>query len=150
MSKFKAGDLVYYPPLGNGIYRLEETAFGMLTLRILKDDFLEELFRADGKIRERENQQLLEQARSLKLEDAPPKPTSSEIIQAMLNKGEKSVPCWVSDCNEQPNASCPWAYIKMIIKQNDKILFMDERGVKWKYATPFDPKTDQPITELPE
>ena len=56
MSKFKAGDLVYYPPLGNDIYRLEETDFGMLTLRILKDDFLEELFRADGKIRERENQ----------------------------------------------------------------------------------------------
>ena len=161
MSKFKAGDLVYYPQLGHGIYRLQETGLDVWPLIIRRDYFSKKRFRADGKIfgsdkaatifhATPEVHEQLERLYGVEFEKPSVKPTSLEIIQAMLNKGEKSVPCWVSDSNEQPNASCPWAYIKMIIKQNDQILFVDEQGVKWKYATPFDPKTDQPITELPE
>ena len=116
-EKFKVGDLVYYPQLGHGIFTLK-MSYNLLNypVRISKGDFDELTFTADGKLYEDdkaatifhatpENQRLLEQLHGIKLEDAPVKPTSHEIIKAMLERGDKSVDCWVSDTVKEPTSS---------------------------------------------
>ena len=164
MNKFKVGDPVYYPEKGNKVFTLENV-YGCKNetypLCIKIDGYTEVAFTEEGlkyKYHDLprllhatpEAQKQLERLYGVEFEAPPPKPTSREIVQAFLDKGELSVPCWVSDSNEQPNADCIWVYIKQIIDERHPFVFVDERGNKWRYATPFDHTTLQAITELPE
>ena len=74
------------------------------------------------------------------------KPTSREIIQAMLARGDKPVACWVSNYDANPTIIYPWTFIVSVSDDG----FIDEWGSTWKIATPYDPRTGTEITELPE
>ena len=164
MNKFKVGDPVYYPEKGNKVFTLENV-YGCKNetypLCIKIDGYTEVAFTEEGlkyKYHDLprllhatpEVQEQLERLYGVEFEKPPVKPTSKEIVQAMLDKGEKSVPSWVSDCKEHPTADCTWVYIKKIVEGNVQSIFVDERGEEWMYVTPFNPATDEPITELPE
>ena len=95
-----------------------------------------------------EKQKQLEDLHGIKLEDAPFKPTSKEIVKAYLDKGDKGVCCWVSESNEQPGFFSSWVFIKQVV--DSEYPFVDSDGWNWKHATPFDHTTLQPITELPK
>ena len=76
-------------------------------------------------------------------------PTSREIIQAMLERGDKSVSCWVSNSSEHPDHYNFWVFINDY-SEGLEFPYEDTEGEQWKFATPFDHTTFQPITELPE
>lgn len=90
-----------------------------------------------------ENKEKLEALYGVEFE---PLPTSRDIIKAMFKRGDKYVCCWVSDSAKCPSESNPFSLIKGIIEGG----YIPMGGVVWKYATPFDPRTGQPITELPQ
>lgn len=156
MSKFKAGDLVYYPQMGCGIFTLQAVRKSiMYPIKICRDDFAEFLTE-DGKLYDHdqaamifhatpENHELLEKLYGVEFEKPPVKLTSREIIQAMFKRGDRSVTCWVSDTNENPDSHHTWAFIRSV---SDK-LFIDKDGSAWRFATPFDRRTGEAITELP-
>lgn len=160
-DEFKAGDLVYYPSVSTQVFLLEyyrDSGCGTYPLCIkfdkdVSEPFTEEGLRYPTNVMPKlfhatlENQALLEQLYGMKFEPAPVEPTSKEIIKKMLGRGDKAVPCWVSDVNENPSADYAWAYIVQVVEGREP--FVGKNGSQWRYATPFDPKTEQPITELP-
>lgn len=82
----------------------------------------------------------------LVVSEQPTKPTSKDIIRAMHKSGIAYVPCWVSDSTEHPTPDDVWVFIQFA---NDEF-YLDDTGVRWKYATPFDHTTGKEITEIPE
>lgn len=161
MSKFKVGDKVYYPDMGTKVFQLEEcNSLGNYPVCIYfgdgDSDF--ESFTSEGLAHRRnklpqilhatkENQAKLEVFHGIKFEKPPVVPTSREIVKAMLARGDKYVCCWVSDGVETPTAENEWAYISDYM--DDSFPFTVSSGSGWKYATPFNPRTGEPITELP-
>ena len=153
MNKFKIGDKVYFPKESNKVFTIEDTEctvsyplrFGAITFtrdgRRHTRDITPSLFHATP-----ENKAKLEALYGVEFETPPVKPTSREIIKAMLARGDKSVCCWVSDSREDPTSSYSWTFI---ISAFNNVL-IDEGGRIWKYATPFNPRTGETITELPE
>ena len=93
---------------------------------------------------------LVEYKDSMNLADqpAPVKPSSYEIIKALLDSGKKAVPCWVSDLKDVPTAESRWVLIKEVIV--GKYPYVNVDGAEWKFATPFDLDSEEAITELPE
>lgn len=83
----------------------------------------------------------------LVVSEQPTKPTSREIIKAMLERGDKYVPCYVSRTYDPPNEG---SYLDFIVCVHNDGRFYNQLMSAWKYATPFDPRTGQPITELPQ
>lgn len=157
MKEFKVGDKVYFPYYGTDIFEVKPNEFnenlekyplmiGSKTFtihgKIFDQSCLQDIFHATP-----ENHELLEKLYGLEFEKPPVKPTSKEIILAMLARGDKCVPCWASDHRENPGAESAWA---CIVGCSDGCYpFALSNGGGWKYATPFDPKTGEPITELP-
>lgn len=93
-----------------------------------------------------ENKEKLEALYGVAFQKPPTKPTSRDIIQALLNSGQKYVPCYVSSGIVAPNGG---SYLDFIVCVHNDGRFYNQLGGGWKYATPFDPKTGQPITEMP-
>lgn len=157
MSEFKVGDKVYVPYYGTGIFIVSTNSYNedldIYPLMIGAQKFtvhgknydygpLQEIFHATP-----ENHELLEKLYGVEFEKPPVKPTSKEIIQAMLARGDKYVCCWVSDFDESPTIENYWAYISAY--RDSPYHFAIPDGSRFKYATPFDPRTGEPITELP-
>ena len=157
-QEFKVGDKVYFPFVDGQIYTLKahdgksyplaiesDSFFESFTLRGYNyaDNHLPSIFHATP-----ETQRLLEQLHGIKLEDAPVKPTSREIIQAKLDGGKPAVPCWVSDIDNQPSVEACWAFVAKVIDGN--FSYKDTNGIRWEFATPFDPDKCEAITELPK
>ena len=88
---------------------------------------------------------LVERKDTMEVADQPTEPTSKDIIRAMHKSGIAYVPCWVSDGYEHPTPDDVWVFVQFA---NDEF-YLDDDGTRWKYATPFDPRTGQPITEMP-
>ena len=160
MSKeFKAGDKVYYPQAGHSIFEVQKHPLIEYALKIYPDNGTAEIFTEDGKRYSAdkavsichttpEKQKQLEELHGIKLEDASVKPTSKEIVKAYLDRGDKNVCCWVSDFVETPTSVNEWVYISDYM--DDSHPFTTPSGCGWKFATPFDHTTLQPITELPK
>ena len=159
--QLKAGDKVYCPHISTQVFQLHNrsgslsyplgiTYYDDGTERFIsftldgfefKDNKTPQLFHATPEMKAK-----LEDLYGIKLEKPPVKPTSREIIQAMLDRGDKFVPCWVSNAHKHPVYVNKWVFICRVGDD----YYLDEAGTKWRYATPFDHKTEQPITELPE
>ena len=160
MNKFKAGDKVYCPQAGHNVFEVQKhSKSSEYSLKIYLDDGTVETFTENGKKYSNdkavsifyatpEKQKQLEALHGIKLEDAPAKPTSLEIIQAMLDIKKLPVPCWASNIDEQPSSINKWVFIDKVVDSNYP--FVGGDGCHWKFAIPFDPTTLQPITELPE
>lgn len=156
MNKFKDGDKVYIPMLSTKVLVVPTNApWGKSPYPI---DIFSTTFTIDGKIREEdklpmifpateENHALLEKLYGVKFEKPPTKPTSRDIIKAMLDRGDEYVPCYVSSGIEAPNGG---SYLDFIVCVHNDGRFYNKLGGGWKYATPFDPRTGEPITELPQ
>ena len=157
MNKFKAGDKVYYPFISDKvltvIYNGDDPQY---PIQVNGFSFT---FTVDGRYTEREsipslihatpkNHALIEELYGIKLEAPPAKPTSREIIQAMLDIKKLPVPCWASNIDEQPSSINKWVFIDKVVDSNYPFVGRDD--CHWKFAIPFDPTTLQPITELPE
>lgn len=164
MSKeFKAGDLVYCPNKSQKVHTLQCREEAHYPLVIYFDDDADaainyQTFTFDGLSMEgdktpdiihatEENHALLEKLYGMKFEAPPVKPTSKDIIQALLKSGHSYVPCYVSSGIEAPNGG---SYLDFIVCVHNDGRFYNQLGGGWKYATPFDPKTGEPITEMPE
>ncbi|SIS08107.1 hypothetical protein SAMN02745664_1244 [Moraxella cuniculi DSM 21768] len=154
MREFKAGDKVYFPKKSNKVLLLEKNE---IVYKVYPFEVCDTVFTVDGKYNTRdalplifhateENHELLEKLYGVEFEAPPVKPTSIEIVQALLARGDKYIPCWVSGSRENPNRHDSWVYIYTISKNR----FIDESGRTWQYATPFDHTAGEAITELPE
>ena len=161
MSKeFKADDLVYYPTMGTQVFQLDacrgrdclpicirfdgdEGDFESFTSTgfVHSTDQLPKIFHATE-----ENHALLEKLYGKEFQKPPTKPTSRDIIKAMLERGDKCVPCYVSDVFDNPFHIHEWTFICTVAYSR----FLANNKESYKYATPFDPRTGQPITEMPE
>ena len=156
MNKFKIGDKVYYPTESNKVFTLEGTGCtvsyplrcGPRTFtkdgRYRVSDITPSLYHATP-----ENKAKLEDFYGIPFEPAPSKPTSKEIIQAMLARGDMYVCCWVSDHEQEPDHRCVCYLISGYDGDEASFPYLLSRGGCWKYATPFNPRTGEEITELP-
>ena len=157
MNKFKIGDKVYFPKESNKVFTIEDTEctvsyplrFGAITFtrdgRRHTRDITPSLFHATP-----ENKAKLEALYGVEFEKPPVKPTSKEIIQAMLARGDMYVCCWVSDHEQEPDHRCVCYLISGYDGDEASFPYLLSRGGCWKYATPFNPRTGETITELPE
>lgn len=160
MKEFKVGDKVYFPALGGNIVELRENESGFAAYTLIAErcgqyrsmdtlgrersvDAVPSIFHATP-----ENHELLEKLYGVEFEKPPTKPTGNEIVQAMLARGDKYVPCWLSDGHQCPNSAQEIDFVTAIA--DDLSYVTTVTGFEWNYATPFDPKTGEPITELPE
>lgn len=162
MSEFKVGDLVYLPALGVAVYQVKENGVFdpmFYPLKAVDGNDAVVVFAKNGRTRvgdglpgvfyaTSENHESLEKLYGVEFEKPPVKPTSREIIQAMLERGDNCVPCWVGDSTDIPTIKNPSRFIRFIDTPNGH--FIDTSSNNWLYATPFDPRTGEPITELPE
>ena len=160
MSKFKVGDLVYFPEKYRQVLKVCKNSPNAYDKETYPLNVAGYSITIDGKLKTsktvsiylatQENKEKLEAHYDIKLNPALViKLTSRELVQARLDKGEKSVPCWVSNTEEHPTATDFWVYIKQVDESVEPFVFVDEAEVCWRYATPFDPSTEQPITEQP-
>lgn len=152
--KFKAGDKVYYPQMGSVIFTVRENiAGGDYAISLTRNGERFEYLTDEGRLYERdlvpslhhatpENQKLLEKLYGITLEDAPVVPTSREIIETMLKRGDELVPCMVADYE----SDWSFALIKRVGEQGG---YIDGVGNHWDCAKPIDPRTITEITELP-
>ena len=157
MNKFKIGDKVYFPKESNKVFTIEDTEctvsyplrFGAITFtrdgRRHTRDITPSLFHATP-----ENKAKLEALYGVEFETPPVKPTSREIIKAMLARGDMYVCCWVSDHKQEPGYPCMYHLISDYDGDAAIFPYRTIRGDHWKYATPFNPTTGEEITELPE
>ena len=78
----------------------------------------------------------------------PDVPANYALIKKLLKHHPEGVECWVSDYMEIPDEFA----VKTIIHRVEykDYPFIDEDGVSWKYATPYDPETGKPISDIPE
>ena len=158
MREFKVGDLVYCPYYGTDVFEVQPNEWdedsdkyplmiGDKTFTVHGKDFdhrpLREIFHATP-----ENHELLEKLYGIEFEKPPAPPTSKEIILAMLARGDKYVCCWVSDSATNPTIHNAPRFIRHV--ESVSGIFIDNILNHWLYATPFDPRTNEPITELPE
>ena len=151
MCKFKVGDKVYFPSESNKVLTVHENYDDDPDYLIKVDGFL---LNTDGRYTDRnpvpslihatpENHKLLEQLYGVEFENPPVKPTSREIIQAMLELGDKLVPCMAADYD-----SDDWSFV-LIESVWDDGGYTDGAGTLWDCAKPIDPRTGTEITELP-
>lgn len=67
----------------------------------------------------------------------------SDLCRAMLERGDKYVPCYVSNVGEKEAEE--WQYEELVTSfKNDKFIANDY----WKYAVPFDPRTGEVLTPV--
>lgn len=155
---FKVGDKVYYPARNTQIYTLNSHNDESYPLAIVGEPSFTASFNYQGREwyshqlssifhATEENRRKLSELHGVDFEEPPVKPTSREIIQAKLDKGVEATPCWVSDTTRQPTSEDSWVFIKTIVEGSHQ--YKDKNNVKWRFATPFDPHTNEAITELP-
>lgn len=78
--------------------------------------------------------------------EAPPKPlTGSDLARAMLDKGWKYVPCYVSNTSDKNAVELDDCGVIYTVNYNGN--FGDGYGETWCHAVPFDPRTGEPLTE---
>lgn len=160
MSKFKAGDKVYYPKRSRSVLTVYEDGLPSYPIHLqgrtedftrdgksLEGDMTPSIFHATE-----ENHALLEKLYGRKFEAPPTKPTSREIIKAMLERGDKNVLCWVGNTRKEVESGYLWKFITEYNENSDYPYVSEGRGSvgSWVFAVPIDHKTEQPITELPQ
>lgn len=156
MSEFKAGDRVYCPHFSTNVLTLVQSeksnnllAFEQANRRIAITKG-GKMWDAQGMVADivhatPETHVLLERLYGVEFEAPPVKPTSREIIQAILDRGDSYATCWASGTHQNPDYSNAWVYIRSVYDD----YYIDSRGTSWGYATPFDHTTGIEITELP-
>ena len=147
VSMFKVGDKVYY---GN--------ENRILTIAEFDDDGWIRPDRWVGFINNKqcchatpENYALLSQLYPHIKFEQPPKPlTGSDLARAMLDKGWKYVPCYISDSSDTHALERQTRNAAVIIgtHKDHPSFFIYGSGKSFIYhAVPFDPRTGEPLTQ---
>ena len=78
--------------------------------------------------------------------EQPPKPlTGSDLARAMLDKGWKYVPCYMSNTSDKNAVELDDCGVIYTVNRNGN--FQDGYGEIWCHVVPFDPRTGEPLTE---
>ena len=78
--------------------------------------------------------------------EQPPKPlTGSDLARAMLDKGWRYVPCYVSNTSDKNAVELDDCGVIYTVNHNGN--FQDGYGETWCHVVPFDPRTGEPLTE---
>ena len=78
--------------------------------------------------------------------EQPTKPlTGSDLCRAMLDKGWKYVPCYVSNTSDKNAVELDDCGVIYTVNHNGN--FQDGYGETWCHVVPFDPRTGEPLTE---
>ena len=139
---FKVGDKVYY---GN--------ENRILTIAEFDDDGWIRPDRWVGFINNKqcchatpENYALLSQLYPhIEFEQQPKPLTGSDLARAMLDKGWKYVPCYVSNTSDKNAVELDDCGVIYAVNHNGN--FQDGYGETWCHAVPFDLRTGEPLTE---
>lgn len=160
MSNFNIGDKVYFPEESTKVltvcansrsprnydtenYPLDVNGYSVtLDGKIWVSKNLPCIFHATA-----ENQAKLEALYGIEFEAPPVKPTPKEIIQAMLDKGEKYVLCLVADNPQQITEGNGVPTAVVAVDDGSKFCF-HTASYYWQYAIPIDSQGNE-ITELP-
>ncbi|WP_143821533.1 hypothetical protein [Moraxella cuniculi] len=160
MKKFKVGDKVYCPTLGRGVYKVMKylrggTEFPLCVYKGGREfSFTHEgFYYSTDKVSTihhatEENHAALEQLYGVEFEKPPAKPEPIKIIQAMILRGDKYVPCYVGDDEVLLYEDFELDFL-FGIDQYDSHPFCGHRG-SWKYALPVELRTGKVITTLPD
>ena len=156
MNKVKIGDKVYFPPKSTKVLTIcrnscsseypivvlvdsERHPWSLTTDgKVYVDDALPSLFHATPEMKAK-----LEDLYGVEFEVPPVKPTSREIIQAMLARGDKYVLCRATNCESD---DCYFVLIERVFEDGG---YIDSEGTIWDSAKPINPRTGIKITELP-
>ena len=144
---FKENDKVYCPIIGSDIYTLRRADLLTHPVTIVSAG-IALCFTEEGKLNINEFVPSLfhaNQANHTRLESfygTSFTNLSKDIVKCLLVK-QPYVICWVSQTNKQPDSSC----FKDVIYRVDDYYF-DGYDAEWTYATPFDPSTNEAITEV--
>lgn len=165
--KFKAGDPVYFPRLSiklcvigegqeddyvdevNGSKALAEmhSDLDFVYSQRIKSWVWDEIDTACPLIHATpENHALLSQLYPHINFEAPPKElTGSDLARAMLDKGWKYVPCYMSNTSDKNAVELDDCGVIYTVNHNGN--FHDGYGEIWCHVVPFDPRTGEPLTE---
>ena len=156
MNKFKIGDKVYFPPKSTKVLTIhahyDSSEYPILTSvdserhpwsltidgKAYVDDALPSLFHATPEMKAK-----LEDFYGVEFEAPPVKPTSREIIQVTLARGDKYVLCRATNCESY---DCYFVLIERVFEDGK---YIDSEGAIWDSAEPINPRTGETITELP-
>ena len=69
----------------------------------------------------------------------------SDLCRAMLDKGWKYVPCYVSNTSDKNAVELDDCGVIYTVNHNGN--FQDGYGETWCHVVPFDPRTGEPLTE---
>lgn len=155
MNKFKVGDKVYFPIRSHRVLTVEGY-YGDEAYPILVGGYT---FTREGKYRMSdglpaifhatpENHKLLESLYGAEFETPSVKPSSQDIVLAMLAKGHRYVPCRVSNELKKPNEG--FYALDFIVGVTSDGRFYNHLGRSWKHAVPIDKDTGEIMEELPE
>ena len=145
---FKENDKVYCPIIGSDIYTLGSADLLTHPVSIVNSAGIPLCFTEEGKLDPGEFVPSLfrvNEANRVKLESLYGisfTNLSKDIVKCLLEK-QPYVVCWVSQTNKQPDSSCH----KDVIYRVDDYYF-DGYDTEWTYATPFNPITNEAITEV--
>lgn len=145
---FEENDKVYCPIIGSDIYTLDSSVLLTHPVTIVNSAGIPLCFTKEGKLDHGEFVPSLfrvNEANRVKLESLYGisfTNLSKDIIKCLLEK-QPYVVCWVSQTNKQPDSSC----VKDVIYRVNDYCF-DGHDTDWTYATPFNPITNEAITEV--
>jgi hypothetical protein len=138
MKEFKIGDSVYFPKVGNSIYKVVGLIGVVYPIMVDDQGFTKTGHRVSGDEHPSifhatpENKALLDQLYRTEFE-APPVPLSgSALTKAKLEEFGKPILCWVSDSSDEHANSN--GVVDVIVKKN--AYFLSTSSVQWRYAVP--------------
>ncbi|MBW4008626.1 hypothetical protein HG532_01085 [Moraxella osloensis] len=82
---------------------------------------------------------------NIKFEKPPKELKGSDLARAMLDKGWKYVPCYVSNTSDKNAVELDDCGVIYTVNHNGN--FQDGYGETWCHVVPFDPRTGKPLTE---
>lgn len=82
---------------------------------------------------------------AIEFEQQPKPLTGSDLARAMLDKGWKYVPCYVSNTSDKNAVELDDCGVIYAVNHNGN--FQDGYGETWCHAVPFDLRTGEPLTE---
>lgn len=141
--RFKVGDKVYYRADEEIFVISDVSDFGDVQIKDWREDYHNSKYFCHAT---QENYERL-QATFPRIEfEKPPKPlTGSDLARAMLDKGWKYVPCYVSNTSDKNAVELDDCGVIYTVNHNGN--FQDGYGETWCYVVPFDLRTGEPLTE---
>ena len=141
--KFKVGDKVYYRAYADICVVSDVSDLGEVQIKGWREDYYNSRYFCHAT---QENYEMLCNLYPHIEFEQPTKPlTGSDLCRAMLDKGWKYVPCYVSNTSDKNAVELDDCGVIYTVNHNGN--FQDGYGETWCHVVPFDPRTGEPLTE---